>query len=318
MPTPRNALRPSPVIPHVALYGDEALPADVDLVHFERIPVRSSRHDWEIEPHVHDAMLQVLLIESGAGGEAFIDGRHWPLVPPCLVLVPALAVHGFHYAPDTDGPVITAAQRPLENLLDALAPQLRRAALQPLVLPVDRSSRHAEALMPLFDAIARETRVTGRATGALGMSLLAALVLQIARLRDAAPERGRGASEGRDPRSRKAQHVERFRSLLDAHFRERWAVDRYARQLGVSAGQLGRLCREQLGVSPLDAINARVLHEAQRGLVYSTLSIKQVAADLGFDDEAYFGRFFKKHLGLTPTAFRARGRRRLAGTARRA
>jgi AraC family transcriptional activator of pobA len=234
------------------------------------------------------------------------------------VLVPALAVHGFHYAPDTDGPVITAAQRPLENLLDALAPQLRRAALQPLVLPVDRSSRHAEALMPLFDAIARETRVTGRATGALGMSLLAALVLQIARLRDAAPERGRGASEGRDPRSRKAQHVERFRSLLDAHFRERWAVDRYARQLGVSAGQLGRLCREQLGVSPLDAINARVLHEAQRGLVYSTLSIKQVAADLGFDDEAYFGRFFKKHLGLTPTAFRARGRRRLAGTARRA
>jgi AraC family transcriptional activator of pobA len=314
MPTTRNALRPSPVIPHVALYGDEALPADVDLVHFERIPVRSSRHDWEIEPHVHDAMLQVLLIESGAGGEAFIDGRHWPLVPPCLVLVPALAVHGFHYAPDTDGPVITAAQRPLENLLDALAPQLRRAALQPLVLPVDRSSRHAEALMPLFDAIARETRVTGRATGALGMSLLAALVLQIARLRDAAPERGRGASEGRDPRSRKAQHVERFRSLLDAHFRERWAVDRYARQLGVSAGQLGRLCREQLGVSPLDAINARVLHEAQRGLVYSTLSIKQVAADLGFDDEAYFGRFFKKHTGNRPSDFRALARRQLAVT----
>lgn len=311
----RSAARSLPVIPHVALYGNEALPADVDLVHFERIPVRSSRHHWEIEPHVHDAMLQVLLIESGGGGEAVIDGRRWPLVPPCLVLVPALAVHGFHYAPDTDGPVITAAQRPLENLLDALVPQLRRAALQPLVLAIDPASRHAEALTPLFDAIARETRTTGRATGALGMSLLAALVLQIARLRDAAPEHAR---EARDPRSRKAQHVERFRGLLDAHFRERWAVDRYASQLGVSAGQLGRLCREQLGVSPLDAINARVLHEAQRGLVYSTLSIKQVAADLGFDDEAYFGRFFKKHLGLTPTAFRARGRRRLAGTARRA
>ena len=315
MPSSPSTSRHAPVIPHVALYGDEALPADVDLVHFERIPVRSSRHGWEIEPHVHDAMLQVLLIESGSGGEAFIDGRHWPLVPPCLVLVPAQSVHGFHYAPDTDGPVITAAQRPLENLLDALAPQLRRAALQPLVLPVDPASRHTEALIPLFDAIARETRVTGRATGALGMSLLAALVLQIARLREAAPERAR---ESRDPRSRKAQHVERFRGLLDAHFRERWAVDRYARALGVSAGQLGRLCRDQLGMSPLDAINARVLHEAQRGLVYSTLSIKQVAADLGFDDDAYFGRFFKKHLGLTPTAFRDRGRRRLAGTARRA
>ncbi|HVK30948.1 MAG TPA: helix-turn-helix domain-containing protein, partial [Burkholderiaceae bacterium] len=167
-----------------------------------------------------------------------------------------------------------------------------------------------------FDAIARETRVTGQATGAVGMCLLAALVLQIARLRDAVPGRARDPREARDLRSRKAQHVERFRGLLDAHFRERWPVDRYARQLGVTAGQLGRLCRDQFGVSPLDAINARVLHEAQRGLVYSTLSVKQVAADLGFDDEAYFGRFFKKHLGLTPTAFRQRGRRRLADAAR--
>lgn len=299
-----------PAIPHVALYGDEALPADVDLVHFERIPVRSSRHHWEIDPHVHDAMLQILYVESGGGGEAVIDGRHWPIEPPCLVVVPAHCVHGFHYASDTDGPVITAAQRPLEHLLDALAPQLRRIALQPAVLHVDPAGRHAEALGPLFDAIARETRTTGQATGALGMSLLAALVMQIVRIREAGLGRG---GDARDLRSRKAQHVERFRALLDAHFRERWPVERYARQLGVTAGQLGRLCRGQLGQSPLDAINARVLHEAQRGLVYSTLSVKQVAAELGFDDEAYFGRFFKKHLGLTATEFRERGRQRLAG-----
>ena len=44
-------------------------------------------------------------------------------------------------------------------------------------------------------------------------------------------------------------------------------------------------------MSTLDVINARVVHEAQRELVYSSLSIKQVAAELGFDDEAYFGRF---------------------------
>ena len=303
-----------PAIPHVALYGDEALPADVDLVHFERIPVRSSQYGWEIEPHVHDAMLQILFVEAGGGGEAVIDGHAWPIEPPCLVLVPAHAVHGFRYASDTDGPVITAAQRPLEHLLDALAPRLKREALQPAVLHVDPKGRHAEAIAALFEAIARETRSTGLATGALGMSLLAAVVLQIARVREATV-----GSEGqaRDLRSRGAQQVERFRGLLDTHFRERWAVDRYARQIGVTAGQLGRLCRDQLGASPLEAINARVLHEAQRSLVYSTLSIKQVAAELGFDDEAYFGRFFRKHRGCTPTEFRERGRRRLADAAGR-
>lgn len=302
-----------PAIPRVALYGNEALPVDVDLVHFERIPERSAAFGWEIDPHVHEAMLQLLCIESGGGGHALMDGRRWSIVPPCLVVVPAQCVHGFHYAPDTDGPVITAAQRPLETLLDTLAPGLRQQVLQPAVLPIDAHGRAAEAIAPLFDAIAREARTAGGlATGAAAMSLLAALVVQVARVQRQAQDMHRDAEQAR---SRKAQRLERFRALLDAHFRERWPVDRYARALGVSAGQLGRLTRELLGVSPLDAINARVMHEAQRELVYSTLSIKQVAAQLGFDDEAYFGRFFKKHVGLQPTAYRQAGRRAL-GAAR--
>jgi AraC family transcriptional regulator, transcriptional activator of pobA len=293
-------------IPHVGLYGEQGLPADVQLVHCERIPTRSAAYGWEIDPHVHDAMLQLLYIESGGGGHADIDGRRWPIVPPCLVVVPAHCVHGFHYATDTDGPVITAAQRPLEALLDALAPKLRHHVLQPAVLAVDRTGRHAQALVPLFDAIAREARTTGLASGAAGMSLLAALMVQIARIGQSAH------SDDDGPRSRKGQRVERFRALLDAHFRERWPVERYARALGVSAGQLGRLSREVLGMSTQGAINARVMHEAQRELVYSTLSVKQVAAELGFEDEAYFGRFFKKHMGLAPSDFRSAGRRRIA------
>jgi AraC family transcriptional activator of pobA len=298
-----------PSIPRVALYGDEALPADAHLVHCERIPVRSGAHNWEIEPHVHDAMLQILYIESGGGGHADMDGRRWPLVAPCLVIVPAHCVHGFHYARDTDGPVITAAQRPLEALLDALAPSLRQQVLQPAVLPVDAKGRHAEALAPLFESIAREARTTGLASGAAGMSLLAALMVQVARIGHST--QGASGDKG-DPHSRQAQRLERFRALLDAHFRERWAVARYARALGVTAGQLGRLSRDMLGMSTLDAINQRVMHEAQRELVYSTLGIKQIASQMGFGDEAYFGRFFKKHAGQTPTEFREAGRRRIA------
>lgn len=295
-----------PAIPRVALYGDEALPTDVDLVHCERIPERSSIYGWEIEPHVHEAMLQILHLEAGAGGEAQLDGQAWTLTAPCLVVVPAQCVHAFRYASDTDGPVLTAAQRPLEVLLDALAPELRRQVLQPKVLRVDPESRDAEALRPLFDAIAREARSNGLATGAAGMSLLAALVVQIARIGQGVPV------DASDPRSRKARTVERFRALLDAHLQQRWPVERYAEALGISPGQLGRLCREVLGVSTLDAINARVLQEAQRTLVYSSLSIKQVAAELGFDDVAYFGRFFRKHTGRRPTQFREEGRHRIA------
>lgn len=106
--------------------------------------------------------------------------------------------------------------------------------------------------------------------------------------------------------------IERFRALLDGRFRRREPLTAYAGALGISVGQLTRLCRERLGCSAQAAVNARVVHEAQRELVYSSLSIKQVAAALGFDDEAYFGRFFKKQTGWRPTDFREMARRQLA------
>lgn len=295
-------------VPSFALYGStEAQPAWADLVHFERIPERSSRYAWEIEPHVHEALIQVLYATRG-GGEAVIDGARWKLEPPCLIVAPARSVHGFHFLPDIDGPVVTAGQKPLETVAAAAAPQLLRHIRQPAVIRVDAASRHADALMPLFDAIEREAQTHAAGEAAAGMALLVALFVQIARIADTAR-----APSGEAARSRKAAQIERFRALLDARFKQRPPVESYAGELGVTAGQLSRLCREVLGMSTQDAINARVVHEAQRELIYSSLSVKQVAAELGFDDEAYFGRFFKKHTGERPTEFREGARRRLAG-----
>jgi AraC family transcriptional regulator, transcriptional activator of pobA len=289
-----------------ALYGStEAQPAWADLVHFERIPERSSLFNWEIDLHFHDALIQVLYPIAG-GGEALIDGARWTLQPPCLIVVPARSVHGFSFHSDIDGPVVTAAQKPLESLASTAAPELLRHIRKPVVLPVDPSSRHAQALLPLFDSIEREAQMHTAGQVAAGMSLLVALFVQIARI-------GEITLPAAEPaRSRKAAQIERFRALLDARFKHRDPVQRYSDELGMTLGQLTRLCREVLGMSTQDAVNARVVHEAQRELVYSSLSIKQVAAELGFDDEAYFGRFFKKHTGHRPTEFREMARKQLA------
>lgn len=292
-------------VPNFALYGAQAQPSWQELVHFEWIPERSTLFNFEIAPHFHDALIQVLYI-TGGGGETFIDDQRWTLTPPCLIVIPARSVHGFHFRRDVDGPVITAAQRPLESLAGIAAPELLTLMRKPAVLPVDASSRHADALMPLFGAIEREAHTHAQGQVAAGMSLLVALFVQIARIRQTSPQGGEAQ------RSRKAVQIERFRALLDAWCRQRMPAARYASELGVSTGQLTRLCREALGMSTLDAVNARVVHEARRELVYSSLSIKQLAAELGFDDEAYFGRFFKKQTGLRPREFRQMARAQLA------
>lgn len=298
-------------IPRYALYGETGAPGWLGMVQFEWITERSTLHQFDIAPHFHEGLVQVLHPTRG-GGEVFIDGERWPMQAPALILVPARHVHGFRFTPDIDGPVVTAAQAPLESLAQVAAPELLPLLRQPLVLPLPPQARDTEALLPLFKAIARETRLHRSGQVAAGSALLLAVLVQVARLAQAAaPGQGEAASEPL-ARSRKAAQVERYRHLVDEHFRQRWPLQRYAGQLNVSAGQLSRLCREVLGHSALEVLNARTLQEAERELVYSTLSIKQVAGLLGFADEAYFGRFFKKHSGCTPSQFREAAQRQLA------
>jgi AraC family transcriptional activator of pobA len=106
--------------------------------------------------------------------------------------------------------------------------------------------------------------------------------------------------------SRKSAQIEKFRNMVDENFKKHLSITDYASQLGITPGQLSRLCREVLGVSSLDIVNARIIHEAQRVLVYTGNSIKQMAYALGFADETYFCRFFRKHTGLSPREFRAK------------
>ena len=291
-------------VPNFALYGTDAQPSWADLVHFERITERSSLFDWEIKPHFHDGLIQVLYPTQGSG-HAYIDGKKWSVQSPCIIIAPARSVHGFHFSSDIDGPVITAAQRPLESLAGMLAPDLLQQIKTPIVLPVNPENRHAEGLLPLFDAIERESTTSAAGQVAAGMSLLIALFIQIFRICHDS------YSSGEITQTQSTVKIDKFKSLLDEHCRERLSVDQYAQKLGITAGQLTRLCHKFLGMSALDAINARVIHEAQRELVYSTLSIKQISAELGFEDEGYFGRFFKKHTQLKPTDFRNTGRQQL-------
>jgi len=71
------------------------------------------------------------------------------------------------------------------------------------------------------------------------------------------------------------------------------------------------VCREVQGKSALAAINARLLLEAERDLVYTFIGVKEIALSLGFSDAAYFSRFFSKQERCTPIQFREQAHRQL-------
>lgn len=296
-------------IPNYALYGDQDAPAWSNSFNFEWIPQRSAPYQWEIQVHRHDAFVQLLCLTAGSG-ELRMNGARIPAQAPCLIVVPAGAAHGFRFAPDVDGPVITATQKVLESLAALLMPELLATIRTPRVIELPADGQPLEPLMPLFRAIEHESRTHRSGQTAAGMSLLTALMVQVARLAGPAARDAGGATTG----ARKQRQIGQFKTLLDRHFREHRPVQSYADTMGLTAGQLSRICREVLGMSALDVINARLVHEAQRELVYTVGSVKQLAAELGFEDDAYFSRFFKRHTGLSPRDFRAQALAQLAHT----
>ncbi len=293
-------------IPHYRLYGDTGGNEWFSAFNFEWIPQRSAGYHWEIQPHVHKSFLQILYLTNGSA-EISLNNEQWQLKAPGLIVVPAQHAHGFHFSTDVNGPVITVDQQFLESLAGVAMPALVSVIRKPLVMLVEPSARHADALLPLLLALEREWQTPGDGQAAAGMSLVVALLVQIARLSKQFHEQVTDSTGN----SRKNMQIEKFRALVDRHFKEHLSLIEYADKLGVSAGQISRICRDMLGMSALDVINARLMHEAERDLIYTSVPIKQLAGFLGFEDEAYFGRFFRKHAGMTPGEFRIKSLARL-------
>ena len=112
------------------------------------------------------------------------------------------------------------------------------------------------------------------------------------------------ASEGVSPN----KFVDRFRRVVDRDFARRHRLADYADRLGVSPGHLNALCKLHARRSAGAIIRARIVSEARKLLLYTELSAAEVGGRLGFDDPAYFARFFRRETGAAPTQFRAMSR----------
>lgn len=103
---------------------------------------------------------------------------------------------------------------------------------------------------------------------------------------------------------RPARLVAEFVQLAETHCRERWRLTDYARALHVSAGHLRATCVRVTGAPPVRLIHERLIREAKRRLIGSSLPIGTIALELGFEDAAYFSRLFHAKSGLSPQQYR--------------
>jgi AraC family transcriptional regulator, transcriptional activator of pobA len=287
---------PLDAVPTYALYGETAENPQEQWLHCESIAARSALYDWQIKPHRHQHFFQFLHIGRGRT-EVFLEGRRTVPAVPALITLPPRVVHGFRFAAEVEGNVVTLPIDRLDRLLEA-SPGVRELIVRPRVLPL---GGHAEAsgIADQVAALASEFAGSGAWRSPLIEAHLTAALFLVARLVAADTARVSGSS----PLGRRALA---FRTLVDRHYRRRLPVAYYAAQLGTSQTHLNRICRTAFQDSALGVIDRRVMLEAIRDLTFTVLSVKEIAASLGFDDPAYFSRFFAKHAGVSPARFRQR------------
>jgi AraC family transcriptional regulator, transcriptional activator of pobA len=204
-------------------------------------------------------------------------------------------VHAFRFTRETDGSVLTFDPRAvIEGEVPATGEALRSLFAAPRTIALDGADAATGRIATLMADLADEFAAVDAAGSPVPLWLARALIWRLARL-GAAPAPGGGGAQAL---------YTRFIVLVEAHHRAHWPVARYAERLGLTSERLNRLTRAETGKAALELIHDRLTREACRQLTYVAAPIAKLAFELGFEDPAYFCRFFKRRVGRSPRDYR--------------
>ena len=111
--------------------------------------------------------------------------------------------------------------------------------------------------------------------------------------------------EQNNSHNRAEEYFKQFTHLLGEHFREERSVGFYARQLCITPKYLTTLIKRISGQSVSEWIDNYVIIEAKTLLKYSHMSIQEIAYYLNFPNQSFFGSYFKRNTGMSPSQYKA-------------
>lgn len=281
-------------IPHYSLYGESTQDVDERFLHVESIAARSRLHNWIIQPHAHRDLHQLLFLQRG-GGTFHAESDHHSLTQPMLIEVPLSCVHGFDFRPATDGWIVTASGALMSRIFRE-HPPLTGVLNEACVVPL--TSDAAATMGTLYKALVEEFFGHRLARRTAAEAWLTTILVQTLRLKL------QRAPDPNHPATADTELAARYRALVEKNFPKPLRILDYAERLCVSHERLRQACVRSTASSPLQLLIARRLLEAKRSLLYTGMSVGLIAEYCGFDDPAYFSRFFARATGKSPLQYR--------------
>ncbi len=98
--------------------------------------------------------------------------------------------------------------------------------------------------------------------------------------------------------------LQNLKDAIEEHFRTKHSASDYADLLNITPKALGKIAKTHFNKTLTDLISERIVIEAKRELYLTNKPVKEIAAELGYDDEHYFSRFFKTNTDISPQLYR--------------
>lgn len=179
-------------------------------------------------------------------------------------------------------------------------PLLLQFAAHPCLELTPAESRMLRGFISMIDSELRlpETEFTN---GIIG-GMISALIYKIgAILRNYLSEH----PQERPVMNRTEEYFRRFTALLGEHYMHERSVGFYARQLCITPKYLTTMIRQVSGKSASEWIDTYVIMEAKTLLKYSHMSVQEIAYYLNFPNQSFFGSYFKRNTGMSPSQYKA-------------
>ncbi|GAA6186622.1 helix-turn-helix domain-containing protein [Aliiglaciecola sp. NS0011-25] len=283
-------------IPFYDLYGESFVKSEPGLVHLEDVAYRSDGLGWEIEPHRHNRLAQVICTFNDSW-TVYLDEKTFHLKGNWLVLIPTGVVHGFKFEPDTKGYVLSISKDFLVDKRGAdSTSKLTSLIWTPQVIEF-RDQQQIQRFIDYMQLLKVELKSTEPDKETAVNNILQLVLLTVGRQQHL-------QALNNSPVGRESKILLAFRNLIENQYQQHLSVSDYAKQLHISVSTLNRLCQSQLRESPKAIIHQRLVSEAKRRLIYTRQSVEDISYTLGFKDPGYFSRFFKQCVGKSASEFR--------------
>jgi len=255
-----------------------------------------------LAPHRHVFYLCVLFTRGSGTHE--IDFNVYDIVPGSVFMLFPGQVHTWQVSKDIDGYIffhdrefydLNFTREKVENY-----PFFSSTENMPLIVLKDRDVHGIEKS---FREIVTEYRRRQLMGFQKICSLLNVLYIDLSRAYLPVAQRAK-------QNETQLVHVRKLEILVGNNFRSIKYPGQYARMMFMSEKNLNRICKIIFNKTTSEVIADRIILEAKRMLVHSKFTVLQISVELGYTDDSYFIRVFKKRTGETPVQFITRDGKR--------